>query len=784
MKYSVITLSILFILQIPITNAEEKSTLSTEVTEVIEISGQAIKNHNISPKNAMVNGPFGDDLGLGDIARSITPITKEMMEQLNITSLQDILAVSPNSYSASGFGAPSLPTLRGQLGELFQDGMRRQAGNNGFGIPLSFNSVDQIDVVKGAPTVLFGSSQRNGGFVNLQSKKASIDERTAQINLTAGRWDQYSAQIDVGAPIIEGESGIRVSAEHIDNGSFYDYSSFKSDSIFTAFRFLPDSQSTWDINFEYYQVEFTDNAGINRPTQALIDDGLYITGQGVQSNGSTIPGAGAIVSPTGQVQISRSNVLTDPDNENDATTFLLHSTYTRELGGQTLLKNTSYYQHLTRDEIAQNSFVEIIDGAHTAQNRLELSHDWNNEQQTIFAVDVRYNKVLGYSQFTTEADLPIDLTGPIENRRIPLTIEQQAKLVELRPGLFVSPGGQYDINGDNVGDFSLSDTTDSTTWQTGFAIQQDSEWSDRLRTNLGYRIDFYDVKARDPLAPTGQEAAKDTINETLHSGQASINYKLYSDITVYAATSYNQATSNSMAGGITLGADNLISAQNFATDNTLHEVGLKYIPSDSSWYIDTAIFNQRRSLRNRDGSNTGIETKGLELQVFYDAAPYWFNLGYSYIDARYDNSTSSKSSTQVADAFDNSRPDIIEGTGVGAPNFASFERSNRRLQGIPEQSFTLNGGRYITDKWQAGFAALYTSSYPLDYLATVQIRDQYTLNVNSSYTINKQAKLRVDVNNITNQKNWRPVFEGGYFGSTLVFPELPIHAKVTLQYTF
>jgi len=90
MKYSVITLSILFILQIPIVYAEEKSELSTEVTEVIEISGRAIQNHNISPKNAMVNGPFGDDLGLGDIARSITPITQEMMEQLNITSLQDI----------------------------------------------------------------------------------------------------------------------------------------------------------------------------------------------------------------------------------------------------------------------------------------------------------------------------------------------------------------------------------------------------------------------------------------------------------------------------------------------------------------------------------------------------------------------------------------------------------------------------------------------------------------------------------------------------------------------
>ena len=781
MKYSLIALSIHFIFQTQTAIAQEVEKTGVEV---IEVSGERIINHGFSPKNTAINGPFGDDLGLADIARSMTPITSAMMEQLNITDLQDILAITPSSYSASGFGAPSLPTLRGQLGELFQDGMRRQAGNNGFGVPLSFNSVEQLDVIKGAPPVLFGSSQRNGGFVNLQSKRASTQESAAKVKFTAGRWDQYSAQLDISAPIVKGESGFRISAEHIDNGSFYDHSSFESDSLYAAFRFLPDDKITWDINFEFYQVEFTDNAGINRPTQALIDHGLYITGQGVQPNGSLIPGAGAIISPTGQVQISRSTVLTDPDNANEAETFLLHSIYTRELSGQTRLKNSTYYQHLTRDEIAQNSFVEIIDAADTAQNRLELSHDWNNQQQTIFAFDVRYNKVRGYSQFTTEADDPIDLTGPIENRRIPLTLEQQARLVELSPGVFVSPGGQYDINNDNVGDFSLSDTTDSTSWQTGFAIQQDSQWSERLRTNFGYRIDFYDVEARDPIAPVGQVAAQDSINKILHSGQASINYKLDTDLTIYAATSYNEATSNSMAGGNSLGGDNLISEQNFATENTLNEVGIKYIPDNSAWYLDGSIFNQRRSLRNRDGSNTGIKTKGVELQVFYDAAPYWFNVSYSYLDARYDNSASSQSSSQIADAFDNSRPDIIQGSSVGAPSFTAFAPSTRRVQGIPEQSLSINGGIYLTEFWQAGFAALYTSSYPLDYLATVNIRDQYTLGLNTSYTIAENTKVRFDINNVTNQKNWRPVFEGGYFGSTLVFPELPINAKLTLTHSF
>lgn len=784
MKHAYLALSLATILNTPLVAFAADKTQTQNSIEHIEVAGQVIKSQGLSVKNETIDGPFGDNLALQDIARSVTPISSELIEQLNITTLQDVLAVSPNTYSASGFGAPSLPTIRGQLGELFQDGTRRQAGNNGFGVPLSFNSVEQIDVVKGAPPVLFGSSQRNGGFVNLQSKVASTDESKGKASLSAGRWDQYSAQIDYTAPIIKDKVGFRVSYEHLDHGSYYDYSGTKSDSLFAALRILPDDKSTWDINFELYQVEFTDNAGINRPTQALIDDGLYITGQGVQANGSTVPAAGSIVSPTGQVNIDRSTVLTDPDNQNEATTYLIHSIYKRELSANASLKNITYFQHLQREEIAQNSFVEIIDGADTAQNRTELTYSWNDEQQTIFAFDVRYNKVLGYSQFTTEADLPIDLTGPLSNRRIPLTDAQKARLVELRPGVFVSPGAQYDIDNDGSGDFNLSDTTDSRSWQTGFAIQQDSDWTDKLHTSVGYRVDYYDVEARDPIAPQGQTAASDSINDTLQSGQVSFNYKLNADFTGYGAASYNEATSNSMAGGNVLGGGNVISAQNFATENTLVEFGLKYAPIDSDWYADGALFSQRRSLRNRDGSNTGIRTTGFESQVFYDAYPYWLSAGYSYIDARYDNSASSQDSAQVADAFDNSRPDIIAGTGVGAPSFTPFAPSNSQVQGIPEQSFSFNGNYSITSKWQTGFSGLYTKSYPLDFLQTVKIRDQYTLNVNSSYAFTPSTKLRIDVNNITNQKNWRPVFEGGYFGATLAFPELPINAKLTLTHKF
>jgi hypothetical protein len=752
--------------------------------ERITITGANQPTLLVSPKNALIDGPFGKDKSITEIARSLSTISSDMLEKLSIDDLQDILRVVPNTYSASGFGNPSLPTIRGQLGEVFQEGLRRQSGNNGFGIPLSFNSVGQLDVVKGAPSVILGSTQRNGGFVNLNNKVANISGTDIKLHASAGRWQHYRGQVDVNTVIEEGKSGFRVSAEYIDNDSFYDFSGYQSEDLYLSYRVLPDDKSTWDISFEYFDVDFTDNAGINRPTQNLIDKGLYITGQGIQPNGSSVPGALAIVSPTGEVPIARSTVLTDPDNINNAQTYLLHSTYQRQLNVTHSVINRTYFQYLDREEIAQNSFVEIIDGATSAQNRFEIHSNWSDTQETVWGLDLRFNDVLGYSQFTTEADLPIDLLGSIEQRRIPLNSSQKARLVELRSGIFVSPGANYDINSDGINDFSLSDTTNSKTWQTGLFAEQTSDWSDIVSTTVGVRADHYNVEASDPLAPEGQIAASDTHNEWLYSGAASVRVSLSNDTVSYVTYSYNEATSNSMAGGTVLGANNQIDPLNFGTENTLIELGVKYAPAISPWYADASIFEQTRSLRNRDGSNTGIKTKGFEAQVYFQTKTHWASLGYSYLDARYDQSASAQDSQQVADAFDNSRPDIIQGTSIGAPNFAGFAASNQRVQGIPQQSASASGGWQILENWDVSASVVYTKSYPLDYLATVMIRDQITINMGTSVSLTDQSSIRLEVQNLSDEKNWRPVFEGGYFGSTLVFPELPRNIQLSYTYKF
>ena len=748
--------------------------------EVIEVVGAATDNV-VMPHEQEVSGIFGWSDAVHELTRGVTVIDASLLQQVGIDDLHDIARLAPNTHAPSGFGTPSLPSIRGQLGELFTAGMRRQAGNNGLGIPLSFNGVEQIVVVRGAPPVMLGTTQRVGGSVDLQPKQARTDKASTTVTGQWGEWQQQRLQVDHNQVLQGNRQALRISAEYLDEESYYDFSGARSKNLFAAYRYQPQTDVDWSVSLEYYDAQWTDNAGINRPTQALIDDNLYITGMGKQPNGSTIAGPFAVISPTGQVVIPRSQVLTDPLDINTTQTLLLHSVYQQRLNNDWALANRTYYQHLDREGINQNSFVELIDGAQTFENRLELY--W--QQATSVGINLRYNDVLGYSQFSTEADLPIDLMAPLSARRIPLTPEQQARLVQLRPGLFVSPGAQYDRDGDGVGDYNLSDTTDSKSLQWGLFAQHQFQLSSSWTSRAGARADYYDVAARDPLAPAGFVALKDDHSDWLFAYHLDTRFQLNSALNLYATAYWSDSTSNSMAGGHVLSAAGEIDAQNFATENTLYELGIKYQPLGQRWYADANLFDQSRSLRNRDGSNSGIRTKGIEAQWNYrHENGYWLTLAGAYMDARYDNSAAFQDTRQIHDAFDNSRPDIIVGTGIGAPNFAAFPVSTQRVQGIPPLQLSAAWGWDIFNHWQLGGDLFYTKSYPLDYLQRVMIRDQHQLNLRLAWQINANLSARLELLNATDQDNWFPVFEGGYFGATLAFPSLPRHTRVRLDWRF
>lgn len=771
-------------------NDTDDDNTALETVTVIEVPLDDVTS--VLPTAASLGSLFGTDTTILEAPRSITVLTGELIEWARIEDIQSITRLSSNTFSPNVFGVTSLPTIRGDLGELFQNGLRRTGGNNGFGFPTSFNSVEALQIVKGPPPVFLGPTQRVGGYVNLVTKKPHLDEFRADAELTAGRFDRYRAQLDLGGPLQQGVLGYRLSLEGVDDDSYYDFAQTRSQNAYFALAWQASDTLRYDFNLEYFDAGvYPDIAGINRATQDLIDDGIYITGTGVSPDPrfAGIPGPRAVISPTDEVRIPFNRVLNDPQDVSKADHLILNLSTEWHIDDRTSLTNRFAYQNLSKFEVEQNSFVEIIDENRTFEARTELEHEYELQlgrlrlgNHAIAGFAFRYNHVVGFSQFTTEADNPIDLTAPIESRRIPLPPEIRQQLVFLNPpGVFVSPGAGYDLDGDGMNDFLISDTTGSDSYQYGLFYQDDIRLTDRWSLLLGLRGDFYDVSAKDPLPPPGFAAASDSASEFNPGGTASLSYRPAPEQSYYLTWNHSRATINSMAGGYTLDANNEIPEERFGTESELYEIGAKFSLLDDALFVGLAAFDQTRKLRNRDGSVSGIQVQGAEFEAVYQAGSRFFaSVGLSWLDPRFDNSSAVQGTRAVVDAFDGSRPDIIMGTGIGSPNFTVFPPGDDRVPGLPSwllnafAGYTFDGGLGIN----LGLVA--TDSYKLDFLDTVHIPAQYTLNGGVFYD-RGAWELRADFFNITDEDNFSPVF-GGFFGATDVFPELPFNYLVSFNY--
>ncbi len=765
-----------------------------EVVTLDKFTVEGEAGSSILPTTAVSSGLFGASRNVLETPRTATILSADVLKAAGIRDLHDLVNISANTYGPRTFGISSLPTIRGQQGEIFQDGMRRGGGNNGFGLPISFNAFDRIDVIKGPTTPILGSTQRVGGYVDLHAKRPDLAKPAGDITLEAGSYEHFRSVIDYSTPIETGKTGLRVSWEHLDENSFYDFAGTKTDSVYFAYTLKPSKTLRIDLNAEYYNAHYTDNAGWNRATQDLIDHGRYITGTGVSPVTGSIPGPRAVISPTGVVNLPRSTVLIDPNDRNGAKTYIAQAAITAQLAPATTLTNRSYFQSLQREEIAGNTFVEIIDENYTFENRTELARDFNFsfggraiKSHAVSGVSFRYNHVIGYSQFNTEADAPIDLTAPLSTRRIPSSVIPTVLgvtpgVIALRPGVFVSPGANYDINGDGKGDFALSDTNGTDSYQFGLFHQHDFRLSEQWSVLAGARADVLHVKSEDPIPPAGFAAIGDSTTQGQGAGNLSVVFAPTKKSSYYLTYSYSQSASSGLAGGFPLSGGKL-SSTSFHIASQLVELGAKYSLLNDTLFLSTAAFHQSRSVRNRDGSNSKLNFQGVEAEATYRPSRNLFaTLGAAYLDARYDNQSVFQEAGSVNDAFDNSRPDIIRGTGLGSPNFAAFPPGDYRYPGQPR--VMLNGLVSYTHDSGIGTSlnAVYTGEQNLDVLGRVVIHPQVMVNAALFYR-QPRYEVRFDVLNLTDGKNFSTVFDG-YFGSNLVLPEEPIRYRASVTYRF
>jgi len=160
-------------------------------------------------------------LSLKDTPQSVSVFTHQKLEDLGITSYQEILA-SVTGVSMSRWDERLNSSARGFTIDYYKvDGMPTYTSYDERDLDLSI--FDRVEIVRGANGLLTGAGNP-GMSINLIRKRAKSKEFAADITLKTGSFDSYSGMVDVSSKLNEsGSVRGRLIAKYEDNDSYMDY---------------------------------------------------------------------------------------------------------------------------------------------------------------------------------------------------------------------------------------------------------------------------------------------------------------------------------------------------------------------------------------------------------------------------------------------------------------------------------------------------------------------------------------------------------------------------------
>src|SRR3954469_18105841 len=158
-------------------------------------------NQQILPTARPFNSVFGTDDNIVDVPRNVTIISRQQLTDISINEVSDFSKLTSSAFTTTNFGAPSNASIRGQSADLFLNGLRSRITSNGNGMPVDFNSVESVNIVKGPATAVQGTSMYVGGFIDLISKRPYFDTTKGSVSYTIGSYNTNKWSLDLGGPL-------------------------------------------------------------------------------------------------------------------------------------------------------------------------------------------------------------------------------------------------------------------------------------------------------------------------------------------------------------------------------------------------------------------------------------------------------------------------------------------------------------------------------------------------------------------------------------------------------
>ena len=767
--------------------AQEETEVKEKDVEKIQVTGSLG-----SLPGQDVESVFGFGKSILETPRSASTISQEQMERFNVSDIDELVAFAPGTFTQSFFGVAGSLDVRGTPGEVYFRGVRRLDNPGNYPTPIGASS--SVDIVRGPASPIYGPA-KIGGYLNFNPKSAKVgrgqylDSPTGQFSYTTGSWDKNVLTAEVGGPgkLAGKELGYYIYAEQENSDSYYRNSETDQTVLQAAFDMDLTENLSVEFGGMYHKYDGNQNAGWNRVTQDLIDNGTYITGNAkpldadgdgsishfeyfaanlfvevdpLTEDGSSFSDDMALVD-VGTAQLGRNQTLIAADDvlENEVTTLYFDMIYYAD---EWEIKNQFFYESYENLNENAYGFSQFHD-AYVIEDKVIFATEYESDSlfaQFQFSPSIRYTDFESGDDFINEFFDRRDLTGP--------STALDRRLLATRAGFGYS---NYDVgNYLNLGVAAMTDLT----WENGWNVV------------LGLRYDSVDVESTTPGGITLFGGDEDVTAEDKEDGiswNASVSYKTDFGLIPYITVA-EQATI--VAGqGANIDVENIPGG--FFDTSELFEYGVKGSFLDDSLYVALSIYEQERTDINAQSTVTNNTTlnEGTEFEL------RWVVNEQLVLTAVYTNIEVTNLTVLDgggfqfgffgAEDFANiDDPSIFFG---GTPNGnTAYGNLSAIKAGIPENTYGLTATYDFLNGYAASVSVVNADEVSSGFSGSVTLPSYTLVNAGVSYQA-EDWSVNLTVKNLTDEDYFRSNFPD-LFGSQIVLPELPRHWNAKFTYSF
>jgi iron complex outermembrane recepter protein len=703
---------------------EKVTTLEKYTVSDVPISEQ------ILPTVRPISSVYGDDRDIVDIPRSVSSVNAAWMEDRQVTNAMDLGQFAPGVYAAADYGIPGVPQIRGDDAQIAVNGQMIPYSRNS--VPLSFNGVEAMDIVKGPGTATMGPQGNGlGGFVNFVAKEPYFDQEHYDFSATLGTWasghsygdPQYT--LDFGGPLITDKLAYRVSYLARYGDEYYVNAKDQTQDVYVALTYRP----TRDLKFEFWTQGFAtrtnEDTGANRVTQNFIWNGSYIAGPTTPATSGPLAyygydvylptdgnpatnypsgtdGAFQVVNPATAhtVKLPAYDSLVGPNDTARSKLFQSQLKTTLGLTPDSSITNYAFYSLEHSNKYETYGYDEWVPRNFNLQDKTEYDVKLNMGpvvNNLNIGIDLRYQYVRSGDDFTSEPFSYYDLSLPLNNIFYPgYNIENQTWGSGLQvPG---HPG------------YSYEEMQDTTIQDYAAFIQDDVQFTKAFSGIFGFREDAINANtANPPLVEAGVNAADNpqalyTVpfpnylgyfslptpiyldRGALYHYDASVTnpayfvsliYKLTETQSIYATYDRVDAiTGQTNFGGVDDGYEGLDRLKaDLSTASTLYEVGYKGSYLNNTLYGGISLYQQLKlEPQPRGAPPNRIKAEGIEIDAVYQPTKKLsINANFTYQNVTAFGSFFEETGNYL-DAYATTTPvDGTYGTGVGAVNYGAYQ---------------------------------------------------------------------------------------------------------------